>query len=64
MTQRKIIPQEKVITDSTPVEPEYILKWPTLYKTQTIKRDLDKHLVMLNIMPTTDKNELNKMVKK
>ncbi len=69
MTQRKPLP-DKLIKSSLWVEPIYQIEsenasqWPKLHRTQTIKHDLDKHLVMLHIMPSTDKEELNKMVKK
>lgn len=36
---------------------------PGLQKTITIKKDLDKHLLMLNVIPTTHKTELRNMVK-
>jgi hypothetical protein len=64
MTQRKDPPSERVIPTATWVTEDYLLKWPVLYRTQTIKKDLDKHMVDKRMMPTTDKDMLNKMVKK
>lgn len=37
---------------------------PLLKKTITIKKDLDKHLLMLDVIPTTHKHELRKLEKK
>jgi len=64
MTQRNNPNLERIIHSSLWVYPDFSLKWPPLHRTQTIKHDLDKYLVEQNIMPTTDKTELNKMVKK
>ena len=64
MTQRNNLQKEAVIPYSTWVKVKYDTPWPVLFKTTTIKKDLDKHMVEQGIMPTTDKSELNKMVKK
>ncbi len=37
--------------------------WRPLRRTFAMKRDLDKELMMLQIIDTTDKVELNKLVK-
>lgn len=56
--------KEKVITTSKWVEPKYTLKWPMLYRTQTVKKDLDKHMFENNQIPTTNKEMLQQMEKK
>jgi hypothetical protein len=37
---------------------------PDLKRTKSIKYDLDKHLLMLDVIPTTHKTELKKLEKK
>ena len=51
-----------------PIDGMTVYDYPRMFrgivKTKTIKKDLDKHLLMLDIIPTTHKSELRKLVKK
>jgi len=61
MSQRK---EEKDNPDSKLTLPAYGAFWRPLQKKQTIRKNLDEHLKMLQVIDTTDKQELRKMVKK
>ena len=56
MTQRKEPKKESIYR-------EFHSIWSPLKRTKTIKYDLDKHLLMLDIIETKHKSELNKLVK-
>jgi hypothetical protein len=58
MSQRNDKEKKETITDKS------VGHFRSLRKTKTIKHDLDKHLLMLDVIPTTHKSDLKKMVKK
>lgn len=55
---------QRIEQDKKSIYDKTITHFRPLRKTTTIRKDLDKHLLMLDVIPTTHKTELNKMVKK